>query len=197
MTPAEAVKQFTPFIWKMAKRFARNNGVEFDDLVQVGSVAVAEASKEWRADGGASMLTWIRRPVIGAMAKLVRNATSHGVSRWGGKIGRGAKVRHVSMDAPFDNAASIDLGANAVNNLHDVIGTFEEPRDVFALRQLPGALARLRHQERRVIRFRFVDGLTLQEIGERLGFSRERARQIEVAALEKLRQHVKGDSDVC
>lgn len=196
MTPGEAVKQFTPFVWKMAKRFARNNGVELEDLVQVGSVAVAEASQHWREDGGASMLTWIRRPVIGAMAKLVRNATSHGITRWGGRIGRGAKVKHVSMDAPFENT-SIDMAANAVNNLHDVIGTFDEPPDFFALRQLPKAMTMLRRQEREVIRLRFERGLTNDEVGERLGFSRERARQIEAAALEKLRQHMKGDSDVC
>lgn len=192
MTSEEAVKQFTPFVWKMAKRFARNPGVDIDDLVQVGLVAVGEASKEWSPDGGASMLTWIRRPVVGAMAKLVRNSTSYGVTRWGSRIGRGAKVKHVSMDAPLDEANE----QGGIYSMHDIIGHFESPPDYLALRQLPGALARLRRQERRVIRLRFVDGLTLHEVGDRLGFSRERARQIEASALGKLRTFVKGDTHV-
>lgn len=197
MTSDAAVKQFAPFVWKTAKRFS-GHGVSFDDLVQEGLIAVAVAAREWREDGGASMLTWIRRPVISAMMKCVRYASAQGMSRRAqGKrkglvcLGRGAKIRHVSMDEEIDT----DLGSDR-STLHDVIGHFEEPPDFLALRQLPGAIARLRREERRVIRLRFVDGLTLQEVGELMGFSRERARQIEAVALGKLRGLVKGDRDV-
>jgi len=61
--------------------------------------------------------------------------------------------------------------------------------------QLRSALGELDEKEGRVIRLRFgLDGdepRTLKEIGEMLNLSRERIRQIEVQALEKLRRSAK------
>jgi RNA polymerase primary sigma factor len=61
--------------------------------------------------------------------------------------------------------------------------------------QLRAALGELDGKEGRVIRLRFgLDGdnpRTLKEIGEMLNLSRERIRQIEVQALEKLRRSAK------
>ena len=49
------------------------------------------------------------------------------------------------------------------------------------------ALARLRPRQRAVIEGRFFDGLTLTEVGDRIGVTRERTRQIQVEAIERLR----------
>jgi RNA polymerase sigma factor (sigma-70 family) len=56
-------------------------------------------------------------------------------------------------------------------------------------------MAELADNERKVLLQRFGmhdrgEGLTLGEIGEQLGVSRERIRQIEAAALKKLREIV-------
>jgi len=60
-------------------------------------------------------------------------------------------------------------------------------------RRLLEILPSLEDRERMVIESRFgLDGqpaLTLRQLGERLGVSRERARQIEVLALSQLREH--------
>ncbi len=65
-------------------------------------------------------------------------------------------------------------------------------RDSF-VEQIQGMVADLEDKERDVIRMRFgLDGedpRTLQEIGESLGLSRERIRQIESKAKEKLRRN--------
>ncbi len=57
--------------------------------------------------------------------------------------------------------------------------------------QVEHALGGLSPRERDVLRLRFgiggVPGLTLEEVGERFGLTRERIRQIEVQALRKLR----------
>jgi RNA polymerase sigma factor (sigma-70 family) len=58
--------------------------------------------------------------------------------------------------------------------------------------QLRKAVAELGRKEREVMRFRFglsgADPMTLQEVGDRLKLSRERVRQIEARAKEKLRR---------
>jgi RNA polymerase primary sigma factor len=62
-------------------------------------------------------------------------------------------------------------------------------------KHLESAMEELRVRERLVLRLRFgLDGgneRTLSEVGEVLGVSRERIRQIEVGALKKLRQIVR------
>jgi RNA polymerase primary sigma factor len=60
-----------------------------------------------------------------------------------------------------------------------------------AARELPGLLATLTERERAVVRARFgLDGreYTLAELGKRLSLSAERVRQVEQAALAKLRE---------
>ena len=65
--------------------------------------------------------------------------------------------------------------------------THQEWRD-----RIEAALSRLNKQERRVIRLRYgldgVEGRTLSQVGTLMGITRERVRQVEAKALEKLRQ---------
>jgi RNA polymerase primary sigma factor len=62
----------------------------------------------------------------------------------------------------------------------------------FLLQQLEQVLEELSPREVRILKLRFglIDGKkhTLQAIGERMGVTRERIRQIEVKALQRLRQ---------
>ena len=54
------------------------------------------------------------------------------------------------------------------------------------------ALARLDQRERYIIEMRVMSDkpMTLKELGEHFGFSRERARQLEIRAKEKLKQEL-------
>jgi RNA polymerase primary sigma factor len=71
-----------------------------------------------------------------------------------------------------------------------------KPEDIVAMaqcqQQVAACLARLTEREALILRLRFGIGTdhehTLQEIGDRLGVSRERVRQMEGMALEKLRR---------
>jgi RNA polymerase primary sigma factor len=65
------------------------------------------------------------------------------------------------------------------------------------LRQVMGLLGQMDQREAKVLRLRFgLDGedpKTLKEIGDRLGLTRERVRQIETEALAKLRDRMQCD----
>lgn len=50
------------------------------------------------------------------------------------------------------------------------------------------AMERLEDRDAMVLRWRFFDGLTLSQVGEKLGITRERVRQIQVEALTELRR---------
>jgi len=70
--------------------------------------------------------------------------------------------------------------------------TSEQPNHDFQLflpQRIREALAHLRPQREYVLRERIMHGLTLQQISDKLGLTRERARGIEVSALRDLRVH--------
>jgi len=73
----------------------------------------------------------------------------------------------------------------------DAVSALEDIERVRLADQARRGLSRLDERERRILTWRFgLDGgeeHTLQEIGEKLGLSRERARQLEARALAKLR----------
>jgi len=96
--------------------------------------------------------------------------------------------RHVSVDAPF-----VD-GEN--NSLLDVLVNNESPKADRALmveslgKEINRALATLTERESNIIILFFGIGcqeMTLEELGERFGLTRERVRQIKEKAIRRLR----------
>ncbi|MDX1531057.1 MAG: RNA polymerase sigma factor RpoD/SigA [Rhodothermales bacterium] len=98
--------------------------------------------------------------------------------------------RHLSMDAPFNEDDD--------NSLLDVLPNEEDvPPDEYLLDEslkidIERALSTLHAREAEITRLYFGIGrehpLTLEEIGQRFGLTRERVRQIKEKALRKLRQ---------
>jgi len=97
--------------------------------------------------------------------------------------------RHVSVDAPFVDGED--------NSLLDVLVNNDSPNADRTLimeslaREIHRALATLTERESDIIRLFFGIGcqeMTLEEIGERFGLTRERVRQIKEKAIRRLRQ---------
>ena len=96
--------------------------------------------------------------------------------------------RHVSVDAPFSDGED--------NNLLDVLVNTDSPNADRGLineslsTEVERALATLTDRERDIIRYFFGIGcpeMTLEEIGEKFGLTRERARQIKEKSIRRLR----------
>jgi len=96
--------------------------------------------------------------------------------------------RHVSVDAPFIEGED--------NSLLDVlVNTDSQPADRSLIneslvREIERALATLTERERDIIKLFFgigVQEMTLEEIGEKFGLTRERVRQIKEKAIRRLR----------
>jgi RNA polymerase sigma-32 factor len=101
--------------------------------------------------------------------------------------------RDLSLDAPMgeDGAHShVDFVPSGGPSQDDELSGAQEHRMVSG--RVLEALARLDARERYIIEQRVMAErpLTLKELGEHFGFSRERARQLEIRAKEKLRNEL-------
>jgi RNA polymerase sigma-32 factor len=103
--------------------------------------------------------------------------------------------RDLSLDAPFDDNQELshfDLLKETSPNQEEVLGDEEEKKILEG--EVQDAMKRLTEKEEYVIKNRIMadSPLTLQEIGTHLKLSRERVRQIESEALNKLRREMSG-----
>lgn len=103
----------------------------------------------------------------------------------------GAEVKQMSMDAPFgedESGSLLDVLENDTTGPTDGELVFNDSLKVETLR----ALSTLTAREREVIMMSFGIGYdnpyTLEEIGDAMGLTRERVRQIREKALQKLRE---------
>ena len=101
-----------------------------------------------------------------------------------------ASIRPASLDAPINEDDSTEFGELVGDE--DARTPFEFLRDRNLRDELPELLAILDPRERTIIFQRFgLDGArprTLEEVGKKLGVTRERIRQLQVIALMKLRR---------
>jgi RNA polymerase sigma-32 factor len=105
-----------------------------------------------------------------------------------GDIRHRVRARDLSLEAPV----AADSGVTWGDLLHAPLDDDAALGDAFLRDQVADALGRLDQRERYLVEARVLrdDPLTLKQVGEELGFSRERARQIEARAHGKLRQHL-------
>lgn len=103
-----------------------------------------------------------------------------------------ANSRHVSVDAPFsdgDSNSLLDVLPDDDSPMADTELVKESLRD-----EINRALALLNERERNIIQAFFGINqaeMTLEEIGEKFGLTRERVRQIKEKAIRKLRSNTK------
>src|SRR5512138_2777964 len=105
---------------------------------------------------------------------------------------RTAASRPASLDAPIGNEDSNDF-AEVVED-EGAQTPYEQLEDKTVTRMLQEMVKTLDQREATILRYRFgLDGgseKTLEEVGERFGVTRERVRQIQNIALNKLRKMI-------
>jgi len=127
-------------------------------------------------------------------------ADTLGISRRKLTLLKQTTLREASLDAPLTEDGSSRLG--------DLLGDEKAKNPLEALQDknihghLDGLLGMLNEREYRVIEARFglddKSPLTLEEVGDQFGITRERIRQIQNAALEKMRKALRRrESTVC
>jgi len=123
-----------------------------------------------------------RQPTVEEVAEL------SGVSAERVALVRQHRRPLVSLSTPLDAEGETELGEIIPDE--GAVSPYEAAAAALEKRALTEQLRRLEEREEEVLRARFgIDGvpLTLAEIGDKMGVTRERVRQIEARALGKLR----------
>jgi RNA polymerase primary sigma factor len=182
------------FVVSCAKRY-RGLGVGFLDLIHEGNLGLIEAARRFDPSRNVKFITyavwWVRESMKHALADQTR-AFSLPPKLF-------SLLRNGSEDVSLSEPVGVPgrgPDGGQTRELGDLLAQDQTPIDAEMIHQsdvdeLLEALSDLDGKEQEVVRLRF--GLeddverTLQEIGDRMHLSRERVRQIESRAKEKLR----------
>jgi RNA polymerase primary sigma factor len=180
------------FVVSYAKRY-RGFGVSFLDIIHEGNLGLIEAARRFDPSRNVKFITyavwWVREAMMHVLSDQTR-AFSFPPKLF---AVLGAGTDDLSLSDPVSPDGSRVVGDTLGRD--DVPLIEDEMIHQASLHELTEALGDLDGKEREVVRLRF--GLeddqprTLQEIGNRLRLSRERVRQIESRAKDKLRHSAK------
>jgi RNA polymerase primary sigma factor len=182
-----AVQSGLHYVSWLARDFLYS-GIAREDLEAEGRLGLFEAALRFDASHGAQFLTyasfWSRRRMqtfVARHASVVRRPAS--------RIGTPRARDEVSLDQPVASGSlllwrDVLVDRNAPRALDSLVGAEDAALIASAALDLPP-------QWRKIIVRRFgLDGrppMTLAAVGDTLGLSRERVRQIEAKAMERLR----------
>lgn len=179
------VMRHLPFAVGIARRAAMKNAADAADADQAGMIGLMQAADKFRVSSGRSFLTcaafWIRKEVIEELFRGSRGLAVPAGSRY--------RAKRENWDPGHALDEPVTPGGLT---LADLVADPAQPADERAaerqLRSMAGsALSRL-DPRRRVIVTRRSQGETLASIARDLGCGRERARQLYVDSLRKMRR---------
>jgi RNA polymerase primary sigma factor len=192
------------FVVSFAKRY-RGFGVSFLDLIHEGNLGLIEAAHRFDPSHNVKFITyavwWVRESMMHVLADQTRAFsfppklffTLHRVPGGGADVSLSEPIGVGGAGNTRFGGSSTELGdlleQDGVTPIED------EMIHQADLAELQAALCDLDGKEREIVRLRFGleddEPRTLQEIGDRLHLSRERVRQIESRAKDKLRRSAK------
>ncbi|MGC9453396.1 MAG: sigma-70 family RNA polymerase sigma factor [Phycisphaerae bacterium] len=166
---SDLVRANMALVLAMAKR-ARVTNVEFTELVSEGNMALLRAINKFDVSRGYKFSTYACRAILKSFNRL------------GKKAGRYRQFFPVEFEPEFEK--SDEAERNHERHWSDSV---EAVQDILASNG-----ARLSELERTVVTERFAigsggKGRTLAQIGDMVGLTNERIRQIQNAALDKIR----------
>jgi RNA polymerase primary sigma factor len=186
------------FVVSYAKRY-RGLGVSFLDLIHQGNLGLIEAAHRFDPARNVKFITyavwWVRESMMHVLADQTRAfsfppklfATMRRVPGGGTDVSLSEPVRGgvSGTEGPSRELGDM-IEQDGITPIEDEMIRRSD------LDELAAALGELDGKEREVVRLRFGLGddepRTLQEIGDQLNLSRERVRQIESRAKDKLRR---------
>jgi RNA polymerase primary sigma factor len=188
------LRQHIAFVIRVAMEF-RNRGVPPEDLINEGCLGLLRAIRCFDPRNGARFMTyasfWVRKAVLDTLADQPRMVR---VPRYQ-RERRQPLPREIRLDAPVEAGSDRTFGDGLADARVPPPGASMIRRETIA--RLRKHVRSLSARERTVLASRFglhgEPAMTLMEVGSRMAISRERVRQIESAALSRLRRALTRD----
>lgn len=175
------VKQQANKVVSALERRGNPCGVEFEDLYQTGYIALTEAVKTYKPEG-MSFAAWLVFYLKSAFAAATGYNTATGQHE--------PLNNALSLDMPpGDETDGITLGdcIEDPRAANEITGTVEELWNEQLTGAVAEALSTIPELRADILRLRYFEELTLEEIRHRLGMSRDRVTMEERRGLRDLR----------
>ena len=223
----DRVRRFMPMVRRLAWHVHGSGraGIELDDLIQAGLVALTEAAQRHAGPGEDGFAAYAKIRVRGAMVDLIRRAVP--ISRGGigrrrqladqeqvlrGQLGRDPTAAELAagLGVSADELAQL-RGSSEPLRFEPIDAVYSDHDPAFAdarpdshtllesqeLREaLAGAVANLPERLQLVMQLYFAEELNLSEIAAALDVSVPRVHQLKAQALDRLRAELGGAVDI-
>jgi len=216
---SDDIERHKGLVVMIAKKY-KGHGADFDDLVQEGMIGLMSALKKYNPEKGVFTTyatLWIKQRIIRHIENYSRNVR---LPVWAGHA-RFQAARYVecqrkltgcipSLEDIVDNV-KVDISKKYIKSvvsvrfiessmddlidnsrvLHDVIGCDGKQLDFEPYEIIHIAMGRLCKRYQVVLRMRYFEDMTLQDVGNHFGVSRERVRQIQGEALLEMKKIIR------
>jgi RNA polymerase sigma factor for flagellar operon FliA len=221
------IRRFLPMVRRLAWHVHGSGraGIELEDLMQAGMVALTECSQRHAGPGEDGFAAYAKMRVRGAMVDLIRRTVplSRGAverrrnmrekeTALRGQLGRDPTTPELAIAMGIDEnqlaamrGSSEPLRFEAIDEIYsDSNMAFADTRpDNLELlageemrESLAGAIAALPERLQLVVQLYFLEELNLSEIAEALHVSVPRVHQLKAQALDKLREALAGLAEI-
>ena len=193
------------FVVSVAKQY-QNQGLSLPDLINEGNLGLIKAAEKFDETRGFKFISyavwWIRQSILQALAeqsRIVRlplnqvgslNKISKAFSKF--------EQENERRPSPEELADELEIPVDKISSLLDVLVNDDSPMADRSLvneslsKEIDRALSTLTDREKDIIQMFFginTQEMTLEEIGDKFGLTRERVRQIKEKAIRRLRNN--------
>ncbi len=180
------------YVKSLANKY-KGRGIEFDDLVSEGCMAMAQAAQKFDIERGTPFVSYAAPFIRKAMEQAIRqNSDAYSVPKDSHNKIKKEISRPLSVDAPLSANNKYTLLDILVNK--DVLQADDNAYLRMIAKHLRSAIEQLNEREQMVVSKFFGIGcphITMAEIAEDMGLKRERVRQIRNKAVRKMSRSIK------